>query len=331
MHGETVRTLLRSWRWIARTSALAGGLAAGISWMLPAQWESTAILLPPDRRNDGFEYSGGLSDGLRRTFEAFHLQDRAHPSEIQRAVLRSEELARRLVRRFDLAKRWRLPSEDLAVARVAAAIETQLLPYGPIQIRVRLQERELAAEVANEAAAILEERLAELYRKEMDWERTFLREAIATHAQEAERLGVDLADWRTKRGLVDRAEQSESAAEELREIAARILDARLDRAQQARRHGTGSAAARDAARRTEELERAAATLPTTLAQGSGDRIREEELARMEKTSRFLLALHRETLANEAGHVLAVRVLDPAVPAESPDRTPLVAAVLLAVL
>jgi hypothetical protein len=331
VRGETIRTLARSWRRTARTSILAGLVAGSLSWVLPATWESSAVLLPPDRRSEGFQYSGGLADGLQRTLEAFRMQDRAHPSEIQRAVLRSEELARRLVRRFGLVERWKLRSEEEAAARISRAVETRLLPYGPIEIRVRLPERDLAADVANEAARILEERLEEIYREEIDWERTFLADALAAHAEEAERLGVDLADWRARRGLADRAEQSESAAAELRDVAARISEARLDAAEQARRHGAGSPAARDAARRAEELERVAIALPSALAQGASDRIREEELLRLEKTSRFLLALHRETLANEAGHPVAVSVLDRARPPESPDRRPLVAAVLLAML
>ncbi|MEB3323076.1 MAG: hypothetical protein VKI81_09665, partial [Synechococcaceae cyanobacterium] len=131
MERNTLRTVARRWRWTLRTGLLAGALAALLSWWLPQRWESTVVLLPPDRRTDEFSYSGGLGKGLRRTLEAFRLRDRAHPSEIYRAILRGDELARRLVRRFDLAARWDLATEEEAVARLARSMTTTLVPYGP--------------------------------------------------------------------------------------------------------------------------------------------------------------------------------------------------------
>ncbi len=331
MDRDVTRALARRWRWILRTSLLAGGLAAAVSWALPRQWESTVILLPPDRRTDAFTYSGGLKAGLRRTLEAFRMRDRAHPAEIYRAVLRGDELARRLVRRFDLASRWNLDAEEDAVARLSRAMTTTLVPYGPIRVSVRISDRELAADLANEAATILEARLAELYRDDVEWERSFLADALAAHREEAERLNVDLANYRAGGGLIDPEEQREAAGEALRELATRISRARLDRAEQARLHGSGSPAEADAARRVEALEGMATSLPSELLGAAGDRIRQEELRSLEQSSKYLLALRQRTFSHEAGHSVGVRVLDPALPADAPDRRPLLAAVLLAMI
>jgi len=330
MEREPARALARRWRWTLRTSLVAGGLAAALSWALPATWESTVVLVPPDRRTDEFAYSGGQAAGFLRTLEALHLRDRTHPAEIYRAVLGGDDLARRLVRRFDLAARWRT-DEESAVARLSRSLTTRLHPYGPVEVRIEADDRELAADLANGAALVLEERLAELYREDVEWERQFLADAIAAQVDEAERLGVDLAEYRLEYGLVDREEQRDEATDALRDLAVAISGARIDRADQARRHGRGSPAARDAARRVEELERVAASAPTVLSRATQERIREEDLARLEESTHALRELRQQTFAHQAGHSVGVRVLDPAVPAEAPDRSRLVAAVLLAAL
>jgi O-antigen ligase len=290
-----------------------------------------AVLLPPDRRSDAFRYVDGATGpgaGARRILgAAFSRRSRVHPLDVWEAVLASPETARRLVGRLDLTERWGVRSEEDAVARLQERLTFEAIPYGGFEIRARTHDPELSAELANAAAEILDARLRELYRTDVEAERAFLADALRDRTEAAERAGEALAAARARAGIADEEAQDREAAALAEQLVLAIADARTQRAVAERVSGKASPAARDAAARVDALERAAAALPPPVTAGAGGRGLEEEAAAAERAADLLDRLRLRTVEHQAGHDVGVSVLDPAVPAERPDRAWLGAALL----
>lgn len=315
---NVARELLSRSGWVLRSALLAAALAAVGTLLLPSSWESTAVLLPPERRSDDFRYSdadgaSGLLRALTPTAE-----DETEPLAVWEAVLGSPETARRLVERFDLIRRFEERSTEDAVRRLQQSVSFEAIPYGPFEIRVRTRDRALSADLANALATTLEERLAELYREDVESEREFLEQASRARAKEEADAASRLAARRAGTGRADEVAQRREAEALAEELAWNIAEARTAHALAERRHGAGSAEAKDAAARVRGLERAAVDLPAVPPE-PGLRAEEDELAELQRAGRFLAGLRVRVAEHQAAHDVGVRVLDPAVPADEADR------------
>ncbi|MGQ0721436.1 MAG: O-antigen ligase family protein [Candidatus Eiseniibacteriota bacterium] len=326
---ETARELLRRSGWIVRVGALAAVLAAVGTRLLPGTWESTAVLLPPERRADDFRYAdAGAVSGLARSLLPT-AEDETEPLAVWEAVLGSAETARRLVERFDLTGHFRERTTEAAVRRLQECVSFEAMPYGPFEIRVRTNDPALSADLANALAMMLEERLRELYREDAGGEREFLEQASRESAREEERSAAHLAAVRVGAGVADEAAQGREAESLAAHLAYEIAAARTALALAERRHGGGSVEAADASARLRELERAAHEIPALLPE-PGLRAAEDDLAELQRAARFLAGLRVRAVEHQAAHDLGVRILDRAVPAERAERR-FTAPVLLAAL
>jgi O-antigen ligase len=326
---DVTRELLGRSGWMVRVGALAALLAAVATRLLPGTWESTAVLLPPERRSDDFRYAdpagaSGLARALLPTAE-----DETEPLAVWEAILGSPETARRLVDRFDLTRHFRERSPQEAVHRLQESVSFEAIPYGPFEIRVRTTDRALSADLANSLAATLEERLRELYREDVGSERGFLDDASRESAREEESAAARLAAVRAGAGFVDEAAQGREAEALAAELAYEIAASRTALALAERRHGLGSAEARDEAARLRELESAAVEIPALLPE-PGRRAAEDDLVELQRAARFLAGLRVRVAEHQAAHDVGVRILDRAVPAERAQRR-FAAPVLLAAL
>ncbi len=307
---------------------LAAALSLGINAALPLSWESTAVLLPSDRRTDEFHYRNTRA-GLSRFLESFRLVDRSHPEEIDRAILTGAESARRLVERLDLQRRWKAKTLEDATVRLSNALEVELVPYGPMLVKARTEDRRLSADLANEAALVLEERLDELHLAMVESERGFLTDAIRDELAEALMDEARLAEFETLYGLVDAdAERREESAWAV-ERASALASARVRAAEAARRFGVGSAQAQDEHHRAEVLRSAEAGIPSSAATRTHQDRLEADVRRAERIARLLGALRGQTWTQEARRMGDFRRLDDARPAELPILRPFVLAAFLA--
>src|SRR6185503_2722397 len=133
-----------------------------------------------------------------RLLESFRLRDRTHPEEIDHAVLTSDETARRLVERFGLQRRWKEKTLDGAMDRLRHALEIELVPYGPLLVHARTENRQLSTDLANAAAHLLDERLDELNVEGVTSERGFLSEAIRDELDEAAKESLELSEYQAQ-------------------------------------------------------------------------------------------------------------------------------------
>jgi O-antigen ligase len=327
---ELTRELLVNARRILVRGTFAAAVAVGVGLALPLSWESVATLLPPERRTDAFHYRESRISGFRRMLESLRLKDRAHPIEVHCAILSSEETLRRLVDRLDLATRWSVKGEK-ARRKLERSLEVEAVEYGGIEIRVRTEDPELSSAISNAAAAVLQERLTELHHEGLEGESHFVRELLDDNIEEVNDAARELAAERIERGLVDPEKQEESLASFTKALSKRLADARTEAALAARKYGRDSARARDALARSELLALQTAGLPSLASGVTAERSEQSELKQWERERIFLRSLENQLLEAGSQENLGVRVLDPAIPAERPDRTPFVLSALLSFL
>ncbi len=325
---EILRLLAGRSGWILRSALAAALLAAGISWLLPPEWEATATLLPPDRRSDDFRYPR-TGTGLRRLLESFRLRDRTHPSEIYRAILSSDGVARRLVERFELRERWRTDTVEEAIEKLHDALEVEFVPFGPIAVHVRAEDDELAAALANAAVEMLPTQLDALFQQDVGQERSFLQESLRESLRESVARDRDLARFRTRHGLAASQEQASQTEALALELAARLAGARTALAESVRIRGRGSGAALDAEARVHELEQAIGALPAEAAWLAQEEALAADVEGAEAMAILLAELTAATYESESARAGGVEILDAAQPPESPSRRRHVIAALLA--
>ncbi|NNE44020.1 MAG: hypothetical protein HKN12_07410, partial [Gemmatimonadetes bacterium] len=316
-----------------RAGLLAVILAGAAAYALPARWESAIVLLPPDRRGDDFRYGeGGVGSPslLRRLLRTFRPRDDAHPLDVWEAVVTSPETARRLVLDFGLQERWGLASLEKATERLQDAIAFEDVPYRGVEIRCATEDAELSADLANAAADILRDRLSGMYNADVTWERQFLQEAAELREESALRTEERLLAAQLASGVFAEEDQSDAQAGTLQDLARQVVDARIAHARQVVDAGRGSPAEREARRRVEELERAAARFPWMASSEEGRRALEAEQAKLADAAELLTLLRMATIEHQAAHDNGIRILDPAVPADEPDR-PLLLGALLALI
>lgn len=325
---EVAGTLASRSGWIFRHGLAAAVLAILFSLLLPWTWKSTAVLLPADRRTDEFHYRNAARTGLIRLLESFRLHDRVHPEEIDHAVLTSDETARRLVERFGLQRRWKEKTPDGAMDRLRHALEIELVPYGPLLVHARTENRQLSTDLANAAAHLLDERLDELNVEGVTTERGFLSEAIRDELEEAAKESQELAEYQAQHGLADAESEDSTSVAWAVSRAAQLASARVRRSEAERRFGSGSAMERDAARRVDAMLAVEDEVPSAGAGIERD-VRAAEVKRTDRIARLVLALRNQSLSQQASRTGDLRFLDAAQPAELPEMRPFLLAGVLA--
>ncbi|HET9887258.1 MAG TPA: hypothetical protein VFR10_07060, partial [bacterium] len=314
--------------WILRHGLLAATLAILFSLLLPWTWKSTAVLLPADRRTDEFHYRNAARSGLVRLLESFRLRDRTHPEEIDHAVLTSDETLRRLIERFELQQRWKTKTQDDAMNRLRHDLEIELVPYGPLLVHARTENRQLSVDLANAAAHLLDERLDELNIEGVTSERGFLSDAIRDELQEAAKESQELAEYQIEHGLADAESEDSTSVDWAVTRAAQLAAARVRRDEAERHFGLGSAKERDAQRRVDAMIAVEAEVPDASARIERD-VRAGEVKRTERIARLVLALRNQSLSQQALRSGDLRFLDAALPADFPEVRPFLLAGALA--
>ena len=201
--------------------------------------------------------------------------------------------------------------------RLRHALEIELVPYGPLLVHARTEDRELSVELANEAAHMLDERLDELNVEGVANERNFLSEAIRDEIEEAARESLELAEYQTMHGLADAESEDSTSVAWAVSRAAQLASARVRRSEAERRFGMGSALERDAAQRVDAMLASEAEVPSAAAAVGRD-VRAADVKRAERVARLVLALRNQSFSQQASRTGDVRFLDAAQPAELPE-------------
>ena len=325
---------------------LAAAAGAGVSLLLPERWTARTSLLPPEEEAAGIGRSllpgsGGLPLGLAG------LVGLPVPSERLLTLLESRRLLGLAVDRHDLVEVYGAPHRDAAVDWLSEAVESELGEDGSLVLRATAGTPQLAADLANTLAALLDSLNRQYRRRQASSLRGFLESRVRKTREE---LGADagrLRDFQDARGVVDIESQTAAAVDVAKGLAFELSLKQVELSVLARQVAPDHPDRQALAIRVEELDRQLQLLVGDLSRGMGAgesalgpplrampgvmqeyasltlgvKMREEVLL-------FLGARLEEAKVREARDTPTLQVLDPATPPKArsaPRRALLTAA------
>ena len=119
---------------------------AGLSLLLPNQYESVVQILPPKEQKKGFGFADLLSD---LPIPALRLGEKGTPADIFVATLKSPTTRRRMVDRFDLMARYKAEKMSDAIELLAERTVVETTEEGTIVVAVMDESQQHAADMAN--------------------------------------------------------------------------------------------------------------------------------------------------------------------------------------
>jgi len=184
--GDMFAVVARSWRYIAAGALLCSAVAVGVSLLSPREYRAEVVAaLTEDSASGPLSRLAGQFGGLA-SLGGINLPTGSNRNETL-ALLRSREFATRIIeehklmqvlfaRRWDAAaSRWRAKPEDVPTLldawelfdkHIRTVIEDR--DRGLVTLRIELQDRQLAADLANDMIARLNEAVRRRKLQELD-------------------------------------------------------------------------------------------------------------------------------------------------------------------
>ena len=128
-------------------------LAAGLSFLLPNEYEAVVQLLPPKEQKQGLGFSDLLS---ALPIPSLRLGEKGTPADIYVAILKSPTIRRQMVKDFDLMAVYEAEKTVDALEALKGNTEVGKSEEGTIMIRVWDQEPKRAADMANHYVTLLD-------------------------------------------------------------------------------------------------------------------------------------------------------------------------------
>ena len=132
-------------RFIILNVLLVTVLALIVSLLLPKWYSAKAVLLPPSEDDTSLS----LAQLLPRGIGGFKIPGAPTLSDVFVSVLKSRSVGDRLVSRFDLVHRYRLPDAEKALKELQGHTKLALGDEGTISISVEDRDPKVAAQMAN--------------------------------------------------------------------------------------------------------------------------------------------------------------------------------------
>ncbi len=345
--------VLVKWRRLLVAGTLAATIAgAGVSLLLPERWTARTSLLPPEEEAVGIGRpllpgSGGLPLGLAG------LLGLPIPSERLLTLLESRRLLGLAVDRHDLVEVYGAPHREAAIEWLSEAVESELGDDGSLVLRATARTPELAADLANTLAALLDSLNREYRRRQASSLRGFLESRVRSTREELGGDAARLRQFQDAHGVVDIEAQTAAAIDVAKGLAFELSLKQVELGVLSRQVAPDHADRQGLAIRVEELDRQLQMLVGDLSRRLGDQapvaaaesplgpplkalpeLMQEyavltlQVKMREEVLLFLGAQLEEAKVREARDTPTLQVLDPATPPKTrsaPRRTLLTAA------
>ncbi|MCD6334618.1 MAG: hypothetical protein J7M27_04725 [Candidatus Latescibacteria bacterium] len=177
--------LVRRWKWIVANFLIVCIVAGAISLLLPEWYASTAVILPPKEEKEQFGLTAILSE---IPIPKLRLGEKGTPADIFIGILKSRNVAERMVDQFDLMQVYGVQLREEALRTLAKLTEVGKTDEGMISVRVLDRTPERCAEMANAYIAYLDEMNQEIGAR---WEAD--RKAFAEEQYIKARKGLEIA------------------------------------------------------------------------------------------------------------------------------------------
>jgi uncharacterized protein involved in exopolysaccharide biosynthesis len=293
-------------RFIVMNVAIVTVVALIVSLLLPKWYSAKAVLLPPTEE----ESSLSLSQFLPRALGGVKLPGAPTLSDVFISILKSRSVGDRLITRFDLVRRYKLPDTEKALKELTSHTKLALGDEGTISISVEDHDPKTAAAMAN------------AYVEELDNFNRLTRTSSARRTREfiQERLGIVGRDLAAAENALSSYQQQKNLAllsPEARgqaEIGANIMAQKLALEVKLNVLRQSLVESSEEVRRVKEelsaVERQLGTLPQA---GVATMRLWRDLKTQEQLYELLTGQLEEARIRETRDTPTVQVLDPAIP------------------
>jgi len=143
--GDLLHVVRARWRFLALNVAITTIVALGVSLVLPKWYQGRAVLLPPTEDDTG----SALSEFLPRGFGAVKIPGAPTLADVFVAELKSRSISDRIIQRFGLVQRYRLPDVEKTAKELEGHVKFRVGDEGTIAILVEDKDPRTAAAMAN--------------------------------------------------------------------------------------------------------------------------------------------------------------------------------------
>ena len=210
---DTLRRLWSDRRFIAKAGLVGAVVATVIAVAIPARYQSTTRLMPPDSQKNGSAALAMLAakgEGEVGTL-ASNLLDVKGAGPLFIGVMQSRTVQDRLIQRFDLRKVYRLKLQRDAREELAENTDiSEDRKSGVISLTVTDKSPQRAAALAQAYVEELDKLTAELNTSAAHRERVFLEERLATVKSDLDSASKQLSEFSSKNRTLDISEQGKA-------------------------------------------------------------------------------------------------------------------------
>ena len=210
---DTLRRLWSDRRFVAKAGLVGALVATVIAVAIPARYESTTRLMPPDSQGGGsaalamLTAKGGEGMGAL----ASNFLDFKGTGPLFIGVLQSRTVQDRLIQRFDLHKVYRLRLQRDAREELAENTGiSEDRKSGVISLTVRDKSPQRAAALAQAYVEELDKLTTELNTSAAHRERVFLEERLKSVKAELDSASKELSEFSSKNRTLDISEQGKA-------------------------------------------------------------------------------------------------------------------------
>lgn len=251
--------LLKIWeqrRFLLKATVLGGIVATAIALLLPKQYESTTLLMPPDRnRGDAMGLLSGMLNEKVGALASEAIGGQT-PGALFIQVLRSRTAEDQLIQRFDLRQVYGTKLWLNARQRLAGDTDiTEDRKSGVITITVRAKSPELAAGLARGYVEALNGLIAQLDTSAAHRERLFLEQRVSQVKAQLDQDAKLLSDFSTKNNTLDIQVQGKAMVEGAAKLQGELIAAESELRGLEEIYGPENARVRAASAKAGELGR----------------------------------------------------------------------------
>ena len=181
--------------------------AAGLSFLLPNEYEATVQILPPKEQKQGFGFADLLSD---LPIPALRLGEKGTPADIFVATLKSPTTRREMVQRFDLMALYEAEKMADAIEILAERTVVETTEEGTIVVTARDEDPQRAADLANGYLAELDEKNKSLSQKGASDRLRFIRVLLEEEEREMGAAMKEMQEFQSEQNAISLENQAKA-------------------------------------------------------------------------------------------------------------------------
>ncbi|MCH9032673.1 MAG: hypothetical protein IIB00_10510 [candidate division Zixibacteria bacterium] len=248
--------------------ALATLLAVIISFVLPEKYRASALLLPPKENRFVVYGDGGAMADWASITAGLNLPVMATPSDVYVRILRSRNLANRILDSFGLIIHYEASSRQEALLELDDNTDHLVTDEGLIEIRFSDENPQLAAAIVNGMIVALDEINSEIFVTRTAQTRKFLEDRIGEAKSELDSARELLRRFQEKNRTIDLDRQITLVIETASQLKSQLALAEVDLSVKARFLSNSHPDVVELTVRVNELKRKVSELETGTADTS---------------------------------------------------------------